>query len=269
MVNRPLLTRQNAKTVKGEAKNWLTLILYLAPANTSGRNVCSNSTKGCRDSCLFTAGRGAYSNVREARLRKTREFYADRWLFMFKLFKEIKKAEKYVAKRGMRLAVRLNGTSDLSFENIKLFPANDKLVNNEWQVNSNLLNIMQTFPNVQFYDYTKNFHRIVSFLAGDLPANYHLTFSYSEVNLVESTVVLKHGGNVAIVTAKGFDLLNNVVPDKLSGAKYFVDGDTDDLRFLDSRGSVIILRAKGKAKKDRTGFVFRSPERTRSENAIN
>jgi hypothetical protein len=40
-----------------------------------------------------------------------------------------------------------------------------------------------------------------------------------------------------------------------------IDGDSHDLRFLDgkhSRGKIVVLKAKGDAKKDFSGFVIRN-----------
>jgi hypothetical protein len=125
-------------------------------------------------------------------------------------------------------------TSDLQWEKLKLENGN---------------NLFQEFPNVQFYDYTKNFHRM--FL--NIP-NYHLTFSRSEnvLNQLQAENLMKLGKNVAIVfsTKKGKEL-----PESYNGKKV-IDGDKDDLRFLDSKNCIVGLRAKGKAKKDNSGFVI-------------
>ena len=68
----------NTKTIKGQAFGYMTGILYLAPADYSGRNVCVHSSEGCRFACLFSAGRGAFANVISARLRKTLEFFKNK-----------------------------------------------------------------------------------------------------------------------------------------------------------------------------------------------
>ena len=254
MVKTKLLTFVNAKTIKGEALGYLTGILYLAPWKTADgkRNVCAQATPGCRATCLYTAGRGAYDNVKKARIRKTLEFYRDPQRFAAQIRLDIAVAMEYARKRRRKysngLCIRLNGTSDIPFHHVSFGSPKDGL------------RLMEMFPFIQFYDYTKDFQRMLSYLHGYLPTNYHLTFSLSELNLNESATVLSLGGNVAIVTANGFNLLENDVPTPLYGAKHFVNGDVDDLRFLDPKGSVCILRAKGRAKHDQTGFVFRGSE---------
>ncbi len=228
----PLLTFENAKTSKGVALGYLTAILYMSPAtqDADSANLCPASTPGCRASCLFTAGRGAFSNVRAARDRKRKEYLADPIGFAIRLTDEIRRAKLKAAKLGLKLCVRLNGTTDIA-----------------WETES--VNIFGRFPDIQFYDYTKRPERMMKFTRGELPANYHLTFSRSEVNDRLCTRVLNAGGNVAEVH-ENFDKL----------ASNDVNGDTHDLRFLDQHygyGRRIQLKAKGKAKRDDTGFVIR------------
>lgn len=220
----------DAKTVKGLARQYMTGILYFAPSDLSGRDVCPHASEGCKTACLFSAGRGAYPNVKASRIHKTLSFFADRKAFTAQLLDDISKLSKRVSKKGFNFAVRLNGTSDLPWENIKIEGKS----------------ILEHFPNVQFYDYTKNLTRMLSFLNGKMPANYHLTFSRSEKNQDEVKTVLLNGGNVAVVFSKPFTSYLG---------KKVVDGDQDDLRFLDPKGVVVGLKAKGKAKKDKSGFV--------------
>ena len=132
----------------------------------------------------------------------------------------------------MTAVFRPNLTSDLMFEEVE---------------NADGQTLMQKFPDTQFYDYTKSFGRMAKFLNGDFPSNYHLTFSRSEHNETLCDMVLQMGGNVAVVfrdqlpkTWKGFEVVN---------------GDENDLRFLDKQGVVVGLIEKGLAKKDETGFV--------------
>ena len=218
-----LLTVQNNKTVKGEKLGILTGILYLAPAKLSGYEVCPKRSKGCTDACLYTAGMGAFSTVQQARKNKTLMFFEQREAFMAQLHKDIKSLKKKAAKLGMTPAVRLNGTSDI-----------------EWTRTG----IMDAFPEIQFYDYTKVLNRLTK----ERPANYHITFSKNEANSVECFLALKLGYNVAVV----FDRL----PTEWMGHQV-QDGDDTDARFLDPKGYVIGLKAKGKARKDNSGFVVR------------
>jgi hypothetical protein len=215
----------NAKTVKGQKKGFLTGILYLAPADLSGKNLCPHASAGCKAACLFTAGRGAMNPIKQARLRKTMDFLRDKNAFCESIKKEIASLVKKAAKKGMTACIRLNGTSDLPFHS---------------------MGIMQSFPDVQFYDYTPNKDRMTYFLAGKLPPNYHLTFSRKEDNDQAVDYVLVAGGNVAVVF--------NQIPSTWKGFPV-VDGDETDLRFLDGKNVVVGLKAKGKAKKDTSGFV--------------
>ena len=222
-----LLGYSNAKTVKGEKLNVLTGILYLAPARISGREVCPMRSAGCTAACLYTAGMGGFSNVQEARITKTKMFFEQRDEFLKLLRKELKAHSAKAKKLKMIPAVRLNGTSDI-----------------EWT----RFGLMKEFPEIRFYDYTK----VLKNLKDDVP-NYNITFSKSETNDAECQVALAKGFNVAVVfdTKKGKDL-----PVKWKGWDV-IDGDETDVRFLDARGSIIGLRAKGSAKKDTSGFVVK------------
>jgi hypothetical protein len=223
---------QNAKTKKGQKKGFMTAILYLAPANQSGINVCPNASEGCKTACLYTAGMGVFENVKKARIAKTQLLFSNKAFFIDSLKTEITSAIKKAEKKGLELVVRLNGTSDLPWENF---------------------GIMEAFPNTQFYDYSKSPFRMNKFLGGGMPKNYHLTFSLSETNLPLAMAVLKQGGNVAMVfgtkDVKQF-------PKTHMGFKV-VNGDENDLRFKDPKNVIVALKMKGKAIYDETGFVQR------------
>lgn len=217
----------DAKTSKGEARGWLTGILYLAPARQAGGiNLCPHASPGCLTACLYSAGRGAFSNVQRARIAKTRRFLTDREGFLRDLREDIASLVAKARREGKRPCVRLNGTSDIAWERTGIFEA---------------------FPDVRFYDYTKNGRRMLDFIDRKFPANYHLTFSRSETNQAEALEILGRGGNVSVVFReppvawRGFEV---------------VSGDETDLRFLDTPGRVIALTAKGKAKQDSSGFVL-------------
>lgn len=227
----PLFTKANPKTRKGEALGCDTLVLHLAPASLSGFNVCPNATPGCRAACLNTAGRGFMAPIQAARVRRTREFFADPNAFLARLDHEITLGERRAARRGRRLAVRLNGTSDLPFERIRY--------RGTWS-------LLEQHPNVTFYDYTKNAARMAAFLDGLMPPNYHLTFSRSESNDAACYRILAHGGNVAMVGNAAAWVRRPAV-----------NGDAHDLTFLHPSGSVIALSPKGRARRDTSGFVVR------------
>lgn len=227
-----LLTTANAKIRKGEKIGFKTFGIHLAPASLSGFNVCKDASLGCIYSCLNTAGMGAFSNVQLARIEKTRLFFKDKAVFLSQLIKEITAAIKSAEKQNLTAVFRLNLTSDLPWEKIKL----------------NGKSVFDLFPQVTFYDYTKSPERMTAFLAGDMPKNYHLTFSKSETNGAIAESILKSGGNVAMVFRKS-------LPAKWLGVDV-INGDETDLRFLDGAGKIVGLVEKGKAKKDESGFVI-------------
>jgi hypothetical protein len=243
---------QDAKTVKGQKKGYLTGILYLAPAQSgdvrspSGAvvNVCPNASPECIALCLNTAGRGIFDSTQNGRKRKTRLLFADRKAFMATLRENVKRLLRIAGRNGYTPVVRLNGTSDIGWE-------------------SESFGIMQAFPDVQFYDYTKSATRMWRYLDGRLPGNYHLTFSRSETNEADCLGVLSRGGNVAVVFST---LRHTAFPSTWNGYPV-IDGDESDLRFLDGgathkgqtggahSGLVVGLRAKGRAKTHAGGFV--------------
>jgi len=232
---RMLLTTQNAKTSKGEDLGYLTGILYLAPTNiVEDINVCKFASKGCKAACLYSAGRGKFSNVQAARKSKTEFFRDNQAAFMTSLVWSIQKVIRQANRLGLKPCIRLNGTSDISWEEIVI------------QDNKN---IFELFPDIQFYDYTPNHTRNLA-LTGHWN-NYHLTFSRKEsrANHIQANKLLAMGVNVAAVYTNVGNAINRLDA---------VDGDLHDLRFLDPKGRIIALKAKGDAKKDLTGFVIRN-----------
>ena len=225
----------NAKTSKNTQFGYLTGILYLSPYKTSGVNLCPMADKaGCVDGCLNTAGRGVFSNVQQARLNRTKLFLNDQNAFMRQLVDEIGALSAKAKRLGIKAAVRLNGTSDIRYENIKF----------SWF--NKLQTIFDIFPNVQFYDYTKIPNR------KNIPANYDLTFSYSGKKDFQkyNERAINNGVRIAAV----FDKPENI-PVTFHKRKVF-DGDKHDLTFLNPKNAVLGLYAKGKARKDTSGFVI-------------
>jgi len=225
----------DAKTTKGEAFGFLTGILYLAPATTTKWNTCSMaSIAKCDKACLYTAGRGAMNSVQTARINKTVWFFEDRDSFMEQLVVDINKLVAKASKQSLTPLVRLNGTSDIRWETVGL------------TVNGvEYANIFDVFPDVQFYDYTKDANR------KGLPLNYDLTFSYSGVEGFQPYVekAIAKGMRMAVVFRKEQD-----IPMTFRGIPV-VSGDNSDVRHLDDDGVIVGLYAKGKAKLDATGFV--------------
>ena len=229
-----LLSTANPKIQKGTKLGYLSFILHLAPADLSGKETCPKRTAGCTAACLNTAGRGGMfkrgettNMIQKARIRKTNEFFNNREQFMFDLYHDIIRAKKFAEKQGLIPVFRLNGTSDLSWE--------------KYEVGTTGMNLFQLFPTVQFYDYTKVLGRKVS----QYP-NYHLTFSKADGNDSDVAEALLQGMSVVAV----YDEIPQGVP----------SADETDLRFLDPKGVMLGLKAKGRAKKDYSGFVIRIKE---------
>ena len=227
-----LLSTANPKIQKGTKLGYLSFILHLAPADLSGKNTCPKATEGCKAACLNTAGRGGMfkkgentNMIQKARIRKTNYFYADRVGFLADLEADIRKGIKLATKLGLTPVFRLNGTSDLSWEKY---------------------GIIEKFPTVQFYDYTKVLGRKVAHLP-----NYFLIFSKADGNDSDVAEAIMQGMNVAAVFDK--------VPEGYMG-RPVIDADEHDLRFLDAKGVIAGLKAKGRAKKDYSGFVIRLTE---------
>ena len=229
-----LLSTANPKIQKGTKMGYLSFILHLAPADLSGRETCPKRTAGCTAACLNTAGRGGMfkrgentNMIQKARIRKTEYFFNDREAFMDDLVGDIMRAVNYARKKGLIPVFRLNGTSDLSWE--------------KYPTRYGAENIFTQFPTLQFYDYTKVLGRKVKHLP-----NYHLTFSKADGNDSDVAEALMQGMSVVAV----YDKIPEGVP----------SADETDLRFLDPKGIMLGLKAKGRAKKDYSGFVIRLTE---------
>lgn len=222
----------DSKTIKGESIGYLTGILYLAPATVTKYNTCSMAKLAqCDKACLYSAGRGAFNSVQQSRIDKTLYFFEDRDNFMIQLAKNIGALIKKAHAKGLKPLVRLNGTSDIRWETITV--ANTGLT------------LFEMFPDIQFYDYTKDVNR------KDLPKNYDLTFSYSGVKTFSKYVEQAQAKRMrmAVVFRDA-----GRIPSVFKGIPV-VSGDNSDVRHLDDQGVIVGLYAKGQAKKDTTGFV--------------
>lgn len=219
---------QTAKMVLNEKVGGvITYNIYLAPWKLAGFingheiNVCPRG-EHCALYCLNASGhnkaeilyRGIEnSRINNARIKKTRLFYTDRELFMRIMIFEMKSAMRYAAKRDMEFSVRLNCTSDIS-------PLAFKIEGK---------NVLELFPNVQFYDYTKVENRFN--LVREYP-NYNLTFSYDGFNWDNCALFLENGINVAVV----FE--SDVVPVAYKGYPV-IDMTKTDLRYKDPQGGFV------------------------------
>ena len=232
-----LTVNGNPKLVKGDklSDKYLSAIMHLSPINT---RICPyQDIAKCKEACLNTAGRGGIfkkgettNTIQEARKRKTDLFLNDRDTFMSLLVKDIQAFVRKCERLDKKPCIRLNGTSDIQWELIPI---------------DNYANIFDMFSDVQFYDYTKIPTRKVSHIK-----NYHLTWSYSEANDKYARLFEQVPYNKAVVFHGG-------LPSMFKGMRV-IDGDTTDMRFLDKANRVIGLKAKGKARKDTSGFVIQT-----------
>jgi hypothetical protein len=235
---------KTAKTSKGHL-DFRIVTLSLAPAKSSGHQVCPNATESCTDACVGGVNVGLSSifpKIREARERKTRYFFEHRAEAIAQLVAELEKEQASADDNGQVMAVRLNCFSDLRWES------------SAWG------QVPQRFPRALFYDYSKEYGR-----AGSLPANYHVCWSWTEREEDQADCVrlLLEGWNVAVVFATegsfaGNAALRQGLPKRWrapSGDLFEVhDGDRSDLRIVmpgldpgpsrSGRGKVIGLRLK-------------------------
>jgi hypothetical protein len=226
------------KAIKARGYGYLNAINYMSPASTAGvGDMCPWSSTACRALCLGEHSgqaamhkEGETNSVLESRKRKTVMFMRKRAAFMRELANGIAVAERAAKRLGLKLCIRLNGATDL-----------------------NWVATVKAYPHIQFVDYTKSVARALAHAAGQLPSNYHVTFSYSGDNEAECEQVLAAGGNVAVCFEGAF-------PAVWKGYRV-VDGDLSDLRHLDPKGVVVGLSPKGsKAKREGVslGFVVRT-----------
>ena len=248
------LLSTNYKLAK-EVPGWTIRGLSLAPADIAspGKSVCTWSTVECRRVCINTSGMaqvkgGVYQGetsqerhetfmkyqIHRARIFKTLMFLSAREQFMVQLDHEIRREAESADKKGKKLAVRLNVFSDIVWEKIDVAPCES---------------IMERYPHVQFFDYTKSRVRVRSYAYGGMPSNYYLVFSRSEEESEDDIRdIISIGVNVAVVFQD--------VPTSWLGFRV-INGDESDHRFLDPKGVIVGLKEKTRAHKDISGFVIR------------
>ena len=232
-----LSVSSDAKTIKGEQLDILTGILYGSPANTCSPRwtMCALAkTAQCDKDCLVSAGRGRFENVHRARVRKTLYFKQYQQDFMMLLVKNINSLIRKAGKLGLTPAVRLCGTWDVQWE--KVF----------FEYQGKTVTILDVFPDLQLYDYTKVPGRKV-------PENYHLTFSYSGApkfqKVIKKQLAKDPKTNLAVV-------FQGTQPKTFFGRK-LINGDDSDVRFLDEHFSIVALTAKGMAKTSDSPFIVK------------
>ena len=227
------LLTSSAKTVKGEKFGYHTMVQYLMAGTKSGYNMCPAACDACLGLCLgHNSGRMHMTTVQNAQYNRTISFMENREAHMDQLVDEIEKGIRSARKKDLIPVVRLNGTSDVRWENMPV---------------QGQPNIMEVFPGYQFYDYTKLENR------RNIPGNYDITFSRSSTNWEACKNMLDLGTRVAVC--------GTVSPNAmLWGRVPIVNGDEHDMTFLHPSPSIIWLKAKGKkAKEDTSGFTLHAP----------
>ena len=228
---RPILGESSTKTVKGEKLGFLTGIVYLVP----DEKLCPLAKlAGCFEGCLNTAGRGAFNSVQKARQAKTRFFYDQQKAFLLSLAADVFALQQKAKRLNLIPLVRPNGTSDIPYENLIIWDNK---------------NLFQLFPEIQFYDYTKHPNRNLN---GKTTGNYDLTYSFSAIT--PKPISIKglsnpHNSRAAVVFQKREDI------PKSFRTWPVVDGDDTDVRHIEPKSVVVALYAKGKAKRDVSGFA--------------
>lgn len=224
----------------GKISGQHTYIIYLAPAKTSGYNVCHFSTPECRLGCLATSGRAAmeilsnnFNRIENSRIKKTKMFYEQPEFFMSWLIAEIKASQIKAIELGFEFSIRLNGTSDIDWQNVKVDGKS----------------IFEIFPDVQFYDYTKSHLKFI-----DKPKNYHLTYSYTGRNWNHCKGLLSKGHNIAMV----FNIKReSELPTEFKGFKVS-NGDLTDFRVSDGKSVIVGLKWKRIANREAEQKVLNS-----------
>ena len=250
-----LLGTCNVKTIKSQAKMYNTGILYLAPGYMLGKqsqiskvlkydkglkqgkkvSLCPAASIACLKTCLFISGaRIMFKKTIPAAFRKAKLLFSDYDQFFALLVSDLAKIVRLSEKHSMVPCIRLNGTSDIAWERLRF---------EKYQ------SIMERFPTLQFYDYTKRYNRMLAFCKGDFPPNYYLTFSRSGDNDLQCQRILKRGKNVSVVFRYPFDNVKAYLDYPL------ISGEIDDTRFLDTKPRVVGLLAKARAKHNTSGFV--------------
>jgi hypothetical protein len=252
-----LLTAESVKIIKSNKthRSWKTVVQYFAPGTAAdiwlrknGKSaavgdLCPHKTRGCfgleGENCIFSTGQLALPYAQLAMINRTLFYKAHPSEYLELLYHELQLWGRKAKEVKRKLALRLNGTSDIRWE--KFFPQ-----------------IFTDHPDITFYDYTKMHERLLPNVFGmpppAMPRNYTLTFSRSEANdpQVEQVLKTRPDVNVAMVFETqpkiGTSAAKPLPPTAFGREVY--DGDKHDLRFLDPRGVIVGLRAKGKLRRE-------------------
>ena len=231
LISRPILSKPDSNTKLAKTTDrtlgYKLYSLFLAPALSSGYNTCPWSSKECVALCLNTSGRGAMASVQIARIKKTKFMVEHPESFMCNMLSEMLSAMRSAENKSNKLAIRLNGTSDIAWEYSAPFI--------EYFCNGGSnsgVSYLDNLPKFQLYDYTKSPARVLK-----KPNWYDMTLSFSGHNWSECKNILDSmSGRVAMVFSDG-------IPDNYMGYRV-VNGDNDDFRFMDDLGVIVGLNYK-------------------------
>jgi hypothetical protein len=236
----------SAKLMKTQKmRHELTYGIYLAPAELSGRNICPGASEYCKAACLNLSGRARIetnNRIYNARIKKTKLFFAYNTFIMDWITAEIRAYKAKADRLGYSFSIRINCTSDLDISKYR---------------NSAGLNVLEQFPTIQVYDYTKVFSRIK--LLEKYP-NYDLTYSYNGLNFSKCVAALNTGVRVAMVFEKRLPAYYRNIP--------VVNGDLYDIRYVDPKNAIVGLvfkHVRNKINLNNTPFVISEHDTLRSE----
>lgn len=220
-----LITEPHANAKFLKSKGWYNTGISLAQSTLSGHNMCVASTEQCRAACLGGTGRAEFTPiVVDARISRTKLYASDFDTFWSILLPELHKVDRKAKRIGVPVAFRPNILSDQA-----------------WHVKCPQM--FKEFPHWQFYGYTKVKSYISDAVHGNLPANYHLTYSWSErasLSYVEACIDNKINVAVPFYDA---DSLRPTIPQQWHGMPV-INGDESDLRFNDPAGVIVGLGVK-------------------------
>jgi len=244
---REKLTRPIAKLLNGNKKldkgsGWKMLGLSMTPHAIAGfATACAMAViAGCASPCLNFSGMGSFDSVQFARFKKRYFWETQPDKMIAKLKREIASASE----RFERLVIRLNVITDIPW-----YSATD---------------IIQSFPDVTFLDYTKVSKRLLK----ELPSNYHLTASLS--GAMYSKTHTRHFEELTLnswnLSGRDFNMAMVVRSEAMKEEIIHLhpdlayDMDLSDYRHLDGANfpdrKLGLLRAKGGAITDTSGFVY-------------
>ena len=220
-----LLTLPTANAKLAKSVGYYNAGISFAQASLSGFNVCKASTIQCRNACLGGTGRAEFTpNILQARINRTKLFAKNPDLFWKVLLPELYAIDRKATKLGVTVAFRPNILSDIN-----------------WHIS--FPQMFEIFSHWNFYSYTKVKSKVSQAIAGTLPKNYHVTYSWSERAKIEDVRRYVAAGINVAVPFYDKDTLEPTIPTQWKGMEV-INGDESDLRFLDKKGVIVGLKTK-------------------------